>query len=767
MDSLHEISAELMKPIKNLVDWNFPMSEILDKYNETLDKKPEELKFGEAALVIQNSANIYDKRIELLHNDTLKLNKSFQECEEQNELEKTKTKKERKKRDEFNFDNFEYIDFSKDIGKNINLKNEENHSIELLPSRYPQLEKCPSHNFSINIFDVNGDVIGKKYDYLLNGHVTSSNMLVDELTPEDFTDDDDDYDDDNDDNDNVNYVNIKNQKDEILASSSYCANDYTDDFNDCDVFSPFAESGYETISDTPSSRGNSFNESIRGDDDDDHVFTRSPLTTQLNSRVESEINNLNDKTTISDETILTEATTSTLNLLKNSKTRESFETDAGYTSGDPDDVNQTLPKIINNSDNIENQFKQSTTDPPTDDKIPQNIKELSEKKCTDNLRRSKRQKDKIIISFEPFPVTEIPDVTPKNISNKLASLKTIIQSTKKRKSTVKNIKRKKFKQHIDNSDDNKLNIKNENEQLSTYKLCEKNKKEIKQYEKLLKEKYNDLYVAVGSDDLLGFKLRITESENIKKEIKQYEKLLKEKYNDLYVAVGSDDLLGFKLRITESENIKNKNCLLEKNQSSTLDDPGGDILFKTPGIPCLDDSITQEFNDTISFNDDCISPSPEASCSYTPPLSSPPPDYDDNSDQSDDPGPDEYQDMTLTYEKRIELKMKELQDDFDSKNDRVNETSRWLKTMEILKIAEKRPIFHVHEYGNKIIKNLKRSHENRLSFDDIVTTEEPEDIARLFLASLHLANTHEVDIHVTTNNSLSNVDLRLKSSNSSL
>lgn len=608
-------------------------------------------------------------------------------------MEKTKTKKERKKRDEFNFENFEYIDFSKDVSNNINLKNEDNRSIELLPPRYPQLEKCPSHNFSIDIFDVNGDIIGKKYDYLLNSHLTSSNMLVDELTPEDFTDDEDE--DDDNDNDNVNYVNTKNQKDEILASSNYCVNDYTDDFNDCDVFSPFAESGYETIGDTLSSRGNSFNESIRGDDDDDHILIRSPSTIQLNSRdFKTEMNNLNEKTVSNNETILTEATTSALNLLKNSKTRESFETDAGYTSGDPDDANQTSPKIINNSDNMESQFQQSITDSQTEDRIQQNIKikELSEKKCDDNLRRSKRQKNKIVISFEPFPVTEIPDVTQKNISSKL---KTIIQLTKKRKSTGKNIKCKKFKEHTDNLDDNKLNIKNKNNQLSTYKLCEK----------------------------------------IKKEIKEYEKLLKEKYNDLYDAVGSDDLLGFKRRIIESENIKNKNYSPEKNQSSTLDDPGGDTFFKTPEVPCLDDPTTQEFIDTTISKKDHRSPSPEASCSYTPPP--PLPDYDDNSDQSDDPGPDEYPDITLNYEKQIELKMKALQDDFDSSNDRVNETSRWLKTMEVLKIAERRPIFHVHEYENRIIKNLKLSHENCLSFDNIVATEDPEDIARLFLASLHL------------------------------
>ncbi|KAF3430098.1 hypothetical protein E2986_11685 [Frieseomelitta varia] len=80
MVTIQDISIQLMKPAKDLADWKFPLSQILEEYYALLEE-PCNINFGEAALVLQNSTNVYVRRIDRLLNETEVLKQAFSCCE--------------------------------------------------------------------------------------------------------------------------------------------------------------------------------------------------------------------------------------------------------------------------------------------------------------------------------------------------------------------------------------------------------------------------------------------------------------------------------------------------------------------------------------------------------------------------------------------------------------------------------------------------------------------------------------------------------------
>lgn len=97
MITLQDISKQLLKPAKDLADWKFPLSQvyytikviiiqykyknimlfqILEEYYALLEE-PCNINFGEAALILQNSTNIYVRRIEHLVNEAEILRQTF------------------------------------------------------------------------------------------------------------------------------------------------------------------------------------------------------------------------------------------------------------------------------------------------------------------------------------------------------------------------------------------------------------------------------------------------------------------------------------------------------------------------------------------------------------------------------------------------------------------------------------------------------------------------------------------------------------------
>ncbi|XP_043666979.1 uncharacterized protein LOC122628605 [Vespula pensylvanica] len=188
MVNLQDISCQLMKPAKDLASWNFPLSEILQEYYSLLEEHCN-VNFGEAALILQNSVNIYVHRVERLRDETACLSGMFIGYEDGNANENSKHNKKNFK-NSINFDDFKLCNLADEVGKNINTKNKFNveKPVKLLTRRFAQLENIAEdlvHNMT-EIIDIHGDVIGKKYHFRCNQYLNMNGQLIDEPTPDDF-----------------------------------------------------------------------------------------------------------------------------------------------------------------------------------------------------------------------------------------------------------------------------------------------------------------------------------------------------------------------------------------------------------------------------------------------------------------------------------------------------------------------------------------------------------------------------------------------------
>ncbi|XP_014600431.1 PREDICTED: general transcriptional corepressor trfA-like [Polistes canadensis] len=197
MVNLEDISRQLLKSSKSFSSWNFPLSEILTEYYSLLEGNCD-VNFGEAALILQNSVNIFTQRVECLLNETIHLNETFIDYDSEKDVDanesskcsKVKNYKRILNKNSINFDDFKLCNLSDNIGKNINTKNKFNieKPVKLLTRRFVQLENIienPVDN-AIKIIDIHGDIIGKKYDFRCNQYLSMNGLLIDEPTPDDF-----------------------------------------------------------------------------------------------------------------------------------------------------------------------------------------------------------------------------------------------------------------------------------------------------------------------------------------------------------------------------------------------------------------------------------------------------------------------------------------------------------------------------------------------------------------------------------------------------
>ncbi|KAI4495192.1 hypothetical protein M0804_001393 [Polistes exclamans] len=197
MVNLEDISRQLLKSSKSFSNWNFPLSEILTEYYSLLEGNCD-VNFGEAALILQNSVNIFTQRVECLLNETIHLNETFIDYDSEKDVDanesskcsKVKSYKRILNKNSINFDDFKLCNLSDNIGKNINTKNKFNieKPVKLLTRRFVQLENIienPVDN-AIKIIDIHGDIIGKKYDFRCNQYLSMNGLLIDEPTPDDF-----------------------------------------------------------------------------------------------------------------------------------------------------------------------------------------------------------------------------------------------------------------------------------------------------------------------------------------------------------------------------------------------------------------------------------------------------------------------------------------------------------------------------------------------------------------------------------------------------
>ncbi|XP_012058192.1 PREDICTED: putative vacuolar protein sorting-associated protein 13B [Atta cephalotes] len=185
MVTVQDIGLQLTKPVRELAQWNFPFAQTLEQYcslfNTTCNKS-----FGDAGLVLQNSTAVYVHRLDSLWTK-VEYCRDVLSTQEQEEAIKNPTKKRDRKMTDVCFHKFKTVNFAEDVDKHIDIKKNyvAHESVKSKSRRFTQLEKSIAH-VSINIYDVNGEVIGKKYDFRCNQNLSMDDTLVDEFAPQDF-----------------------------------------------------------------------------------------------------------------------------------------------------------------------------------------------------------------------------------------------------------------------------------------------------------------------------------------------------------------------------------------------------------------------------------------------------------------------------------------------------------------------------------------------------------------------------------------------------
>ncbi|XP_057325694.1 putative uncharacterized protein DDB_G0280555 [Microplitis mediator] len=754
MTTLQDVSAQLMKPAKDLADWNFPLSKVLESYYTLLDQQ-EELNFGEAALVLQNSANVYVRRVESLYQETTALQQSFLNHEHEEEAEKGTKSTRRSRKTQIDFKNFDLLNLSSETIKNSTQKSipSKIQKIKLINQRYPQLENITRQTFTNDIIDINGETIGKKYDFRCNQQLSTSRMLIDAITPLEFTS-----------APSVSQSTSSNCTSESSQSISVDSNpqnldvdtspDNTEtdlnfeNFDSCSdydthangMLSPTIESAYGSTTsnsnpNTPSSRINSdFSAPISdssGRDSDEPLLssdTDTPIDCDTSNELIDESDNvtpdplsdLNHGTqesgirTQESETrspeLVTESTklkSSSIELNNLSVESENIKTQVQNSNKiiENCDNNQSLDKIPRTRDSIETDAGYTSGD-PDDCQSFSPIKRLrssvnSIPDNSDSNNNSNINSDNISI-LDPIPFeSSVPDKLPRlrrefKLPCHVALLKGS-RKTKKRKLTDNEWKKNQLKSFL-MSDNESLRDK------KLKKLIADNKEEIKRMFNERKELVEEIEranycpVMIG-DDLVGYESRLMDDD-----------------------VGCDD----GMRIDEDDN---DDCRSERRieaKRNKLFTSYSDGFYSSPRS--LDDfSDLETTGDGLEFAERL----------------------------------QETESATVDQSlmERIERKMEELRKEFDVRNEREEESAKWLETMEALKVVANRPSFHVDEYEKRILDSLKMKETHQVDFHEIAENEEePGNIARLFVASLHLANTYNVEINVNDINSEVNLTL---------
>lgn len=119
--------------------------------------------------------------------------------------------------------------------------------------------------------------------------------------------------------------------------------------------------------------------------------------------------------------------------------------------------------------------------------------------------------------------------------------------------------------------------------------------------------------------------------------------------------------------------------------------------------------------------------------------------DDNFEDPEDPPLH----STLNYQQMIETRMKQVHEEFDVRTDLEQNVARWHEMIRPkLEEVERRPLFHIKEYSDRILERLEETLERRMLFENLIDGQSAGDAARYFSAALQLANTNNIDIHTS-------------------
>ncbi|XP_015597588.1 uncharacterized protein LOC107268884 isoform X2 [Cephus cinctus] len=699
MSTLENLSSRLMMPAKDLADWNFPLAQVLEEYYKLLDK-PSEINYGEAALVVQNSTNVYSRRVEYLFDKTVRMGENLHNSQS-NEGEKKDATKEKKSKSKSNFDfnDFESINLSKEIGKSINLKEQRTNrkSIKLLNRRFTQLETNNSHLISpVEILDIHGEIIGKKYDFRCNQQVTMTGMLVDELTPNDFP--------------VVTDMLDNNALLNPTQSSGYCS----DSHQDCEPRHSELSSESNRKTRSLNVSGSSFDDllettvvSNQHDSDYCSLTASSELSpgslknyTSIGNRTSSPDRLSNDYVEHDREDF------SELTLTENvNSPTGSHDADTNIISNNPEDEERTITDCQCNDKADSNERQTSSQEVDTTENNSnreRTIRGCSSSERDDDTvklpveleqRRSKRLKNANAAAnddntkvLEPIPFKcGVPEKLPKRRTQFKLPCHISLLKFKSESRKRKPISEAKRKQRLTR---NILEYESERKKMTMYSPTKQmftiyKKEELEEFQKTC--------------DLCF------------KSIRDYDI-----YNYEPVSTITMDLLGFK------SNFANNDPLVDQLPYTTQNTSGSANIISTQSR---------------------LSPQPST---FTPP-DTPEPEETFIADCSMDFDP-EIQDDVPNYQTLIERRMLQLLQESDVQTELEQRVLNWHKSLKPkLLEAERRATFHIHEYSERILENLCDASTKKLSFESTFHQESPTEVARYFLATLQLANSYNIAI----------------------
>merc|ERR1719348_719820 len=200
--------AELLKPFKDLTtNWELPLADLLSTYIDdlqhltiTFDGGETSVNFAEAALLLQGTANVYSKKVEFLWQMVLKTLEMLRSKKEEEEEAGTgdgdgQTQKGRKKNQVDMTREFGLLEA--DLGKNIDVKNDEDESlterknalnfIYITPRQLIEKEGSEQKSVKVNLFmgvqSGKFDILAAKEDFRINSqYVSVTGGLGEDLT---------------------------------------------------------------------------------------------------------------------------------------------------------------------------------------------------------------------------------------------------------------------------------------------------------------------------------------------------------------------------------------------------------------------------------------------------------------------------------------------------------------------------------------------------------------------------------------------------------
>ena len=681
MVTLQDISVQLMKPAKDLADWKFPLSQILEEYYALLEE-PCSVNFGEAALVLQNSTNVYVRRIERLVNEIGILKQAFFDCEE-GEIKKSTCKEKRTSKQAYvDFENFVIIDLEQDIGKNIDKKNRlgAQKKVKLLSHRFIQ-SNMGQLCIPIQMYDVLGEIIGNKYDFRCNQAVNTDGMLVDELTPCDFTC--------------------------VLGSRVQKGRNSLSSYSEPKTPGT-GTSGYHSAT---SPNDNESVTSNREEFEEEHNFSSQ---TERVSPVNEPIIAEKESTISKDHDIL-------------------FD--------DASTLQQLIAEKHFSKENVENNLVQDSADIDDTNILHQNSKEISqtekkyESECSvqkNEVKGECRKNNKVTETFEANDYKQQNGISKEDQHQTEGILGMRKRGNRTTKTSICYVddlnecdwKPMPFVQGIKKVFSNNSSILKLPEYISLLetKFGSKKRKRASKMRKpecltrlVLREaksprKEGDLITQAKQ------KFKCLRKEELEDFMKNFDECLNgtEKENDTSrceaVTGVTVDLLGFRIS-------QNQNNFVENNTEDVMSRSSSPIDVEPP-LTIRDNSPEISEESPNLQNDEEEPPISDTDLTYSLP----------------------------DYQALIEDKMKEICKESDVTTELDQTVAKWHASLqEKLSEAEVRPTFRIRDYASRIIESLQALDQKRSNFDNVVRDKPACEVARYFLASLQLANTYNVEI----------------------